>query len=72
MRNITFRADEELIRAARKQARAENSTLNEQFRPWLAAYANKQGATNYERVMAGLRGKVSVGRKLGRDETNAR
>jgi len=37
MKNITLSADEALIEAARAQAKAENTTLNEQFRLWLAA-----------------------------------
>lgn len=72
MKNITFTADEELIEAARAQAKAENTTLNEQFRLWLASYARKQRMQRYEDVMAGLRGEVVVGRKLARDEVNER
>lgn len=72
MKNITLSADEELIEAARAQAKAENTTLNEQFRLWLAGYARKQHMQRYEEVMSGLRGKVVVGRKLTRDEMNER
>ena len=72
MKNITFSADADVIEAAREQARAESTTLNEQFRLWLAGYARKQRVKQYETVMAGLRGKVVVGRKLTRDEMNER
>lgn len=72
MKNITLSANDELIEAARERARAENTTLNEQFRRWLADYAGKQRMQRYEDVMAGLRGKVVVGRKLTRDEMNER
>jgi hypothetical protein len=72
MRNITLSADEALIDAARERALAENTTLNEQFRRWLHDYAKKQRMQRYEEVMAGLRGKVVVGRKLTRDEMNER
>jgi hypothetical protein len=72
MKNITSSADEALIEAARERARAENTTLNEQFRRWLAEYAHKQRLRRYEEVMSGLRGKVVVGRKLTRDEMNER
>ena len=41
MRNITFSADEALIQAARKRALAENTTLNDAFRRWLASYARR-------------------------------
>lgn len=72
MKNITLSADEDLIEAARAQAKAENTTLNEQFRLWLASYASKRRMQRYEEVMSGLRGKVVVGRKLTRDEMNER
>jgi hypothetical protein len=39
MKNITLSADEKLIEAARARARAEHTTLNEQFRRWLREYA---------------------------------
>ena len=72
MKNITMTADAALIEAARERARSENTTLNEQFRLWLAGYARKQRMQQYEQVMSGLRGKLVVGRKLTRDEMNER
>ena len=72
MKNVTLSADADLIEAAREQARSENSTLNKQFRLWLAQYARKQRMKRYEEVMAGLRGKLVVGHKLTRDEMNER
>lgn len=72
MKNITLTADDDLIAAARERARSENTTLNEQFRIWLAGYARKQRMQQYEAVMAGLRGKLVVGRKLTRGEMNER
>ena len=42
MKNITLSADEGLIEAARERARAEHTTLNEQFRLWLADYARRE------------------------------
>lgn len=72
MKNITLSAEEAVIEAARDQARSENSTLNEQFRLWLAQYAKKQRMRRYEEVMADVRGKLVVGRKLTRDEMNER
>ena len=38
MKNITLSADERLIETARERARAEHSTLNDQFRLWLAGW----------------------------------
>lgn len=72
MRNITLSADEHLIDAARQRAQADNTTLNEQFRQWLADYAHGRRAKEYEEAMASLRGRLRVGRKLTRDEMNER
>jgi hypothetical protein len=73
MRNITLTADESLIEAARERARNEHTTLNEQFRRWLAEYAHtRERMLQYDAVMAKLRGQLKVGRKLSRDEMNER
>ena len=73
MKNITLSADDELIEAARERARAEHTTLNDEFRHWLAEYARPgQRLDRYDAVMARVRGKVRVGRKLTRDEMNER
>lgn len=73
MKNITLSADESLIEAARARARAEQTTLNEEFRRWLAAYAQTRGRMDrYEAVMQDLRGKLKVGRKLSREAMNER
>ena len=42
MKNVTLSAEEALIEAARAKARAENSTLNEQFRLWLTDYTSRR------------------------------
>jgi hypothetical protein len=73
MKNITLSADERLIEAARERARAEHTTLNEQFRRWLADYASThERMQRYEETMAQLRGRLEVGRKLTREEMNER
>lgn len=73
MKDITLRADEKLIEAARARARAEHTTMNELFRQWLEAYTRQPGhLQQYDAVVKELRGKVRVGRKLGRDEMNER
>lgn len=73
MKNITLSADEKLIEAARERARAEHTTLNEQFRLWLADYTRReQQAEKAMAVMQELEGKLRVGRKLTRDEMNER
>jgi hypothetical protein len=74
VKNITLSADEHLIEAARERARAERTTLNEQFRRWLADYACRPGAG--DRAMATvqeLRKYVRTGgRKFTREELNER
>ena len=73
MKNITLTAEESLIEAARERARAEHTTLNEQFRRWLAEYAHtRERMQRYDEVMATLRGRLKVGRKLTRDQMNER
>lgn len=73
MKNITLSADEKLIEAARERARAEHTTLNEQFRQWLKEYVQReQQAAEALAVMRELQGKLRVGRKLTRDEMNER
>jgi hypothetical protein len=73
MKNITLSADEKLIEAAHARARAEHTTLNEQFRHWLADYARpNERLQRYDQVISALRGKVRVGRKLTRDDMHER
>lgn len=74
MKNITLSADEKLIEAARERARAEHTTLNEQFRRWLADYTRReQQAEVAMAVIRELRGKVRTnGRRFTRDEMNER
>ena len=73
MKNITLSAEESLIEAGRTRARAENTTLNEAFRRWLAGYAlTDQRLANYESVMGDIRGQLKVGQKLSREAMNER
>jgi hypothetical protein len=74
MKNITFSADAKLIEAARARARGEHTTLNEQFRRWLAKYAQrKQQADEAMAVIEDIRSYVRTGgRKFTRDEMNER
>jgi hypothetical protein len=73
MKNITFAADEHVIAAAREQAAAENTTLNEQFRLWLEQYARKRQSARALAVMQRVSQSVDLGgRKFTRDELNER
>lgn len=72
-KNITFSADEALIEEARAAARAENTTLNEQFRLWLEQYARQRRVQQFEALMARIKGQYSSGgRTFSRDERNER
>lgn len=73
MKNITLSADEALIEAARERARAEHTTLNDQFRRWLVDYTRReQQLAEARAVINDLQGRLRVGRKLTRDEMNER
>ncbi|MXS83712.1 hypothetical protein [Nitrosomonas oligotropha] len=72
MKKITLSADDKLIEAARARARAEQTTLNEQFRCWLADYVQQeQKSESAMALIEELRRQVSTGgRKFVRDEMN--
>ena len=74
MKNITLSANEDLIEAARDRARAERSTLNEQFRLWLADYTRQgQRADQARALIEEMQEYVDTGgRKFTRDEMNER
>ena len=74
MKNITLSADEKLIEAARARARSENTTLNEQFRRWLADYTQRrERAADAMVTIAELQKQLRTGgRKFSRDEMNER
>ena len=73
MKNITLSADEQLIEAARRRAVAQHTTLNAQFRLWLADYVGRdRQAAQAMRTVRALQGKLRVGRQLTRAERNER
>lgn len=73
MRNITLSADEQLIEAARRRAVAQHTTLNAQFRLWLADYVGRdRQAVQAMRTVRALQGKLRVGRQLTRAQRNER
>lgn len=74
LRNITLSAEDQLIDQARKKATAAKSTLNVEFRKWLADYAGSQGdaaVSRFRDVMQQLDTK-DAGRTFSRDEMNQR
>ena len=74
MRNVTFSADERLIEAARDRARRERTTLNEEFRRWLEAYALRENLAHAAmETIADLQTNLRTGgRRFTRDEMNER
>ncbi|HOX17068.1 MAG TPA: hypothetical protein PKW82_01310 [Spirochaetales bacterium] len=70
MKNITLSADEALIEEARRKASSRRSTLNDEFRVWLASYVG-EGAAGYDAIMADFED-VDSGRHFTRDEANER
>lgn len=74
MKNITLSADEKLIEAARERAREQHTTLNEEFRRWLADYSRQQNkADEAMRLLDRLQGYARTGgRTYSRDEMNER
>ncbi len=73
MRNITLSADEQLIEAARRRAVAQHTTLNAQFRLWLADYVGRdRQAAQAMRTLRALQGKLRVGHQLTRAQRNER
>lgn len=72
-KSITFAADETLVEEARAAARAQGTTLNEQFRLWLEEFARKGRAERARQTLATMQGKYSTGgRKFTREEMNER
>ncbi len=72
LKNITLSADESLIERARQRAEAESTTLNAEFRRWLAQYAERPRSTaDFRDLMAHLN-YAQPGRAFSRDELNER
>ena len=69
-KNITFSADGALIEQAHRRAMADDTTLNDLFRGWLALYvAQSATADQYDALMARL-SYVKAGDKFNREEMN--
>ena len=72
-RNITFTADEALIEEAREAAKADSTTLNEQFRLWLEQYTRQRRAQRAMETIDRLSRYVdSGGKKFSREDMNER
>jgi hypothetical protein len=78
MKNITLSANEELIASARQRAAAKGTTLNQEFRDWLAQMAAEpivRDAPRHSQDFEDWLRRLSPARSDGssvRDEPNAR
>ena len=74
MKNIALSADEGLIEEARRIAASRSTTLNAEFRLWLADYVGRRRQA--EKAMATIHELQKVihtgGRKFTREEMNER
>ncbi len=72
LKNITLSAEEALIERARQRAEAEHTTLNAEFRRWLAQYAERpQNAADFQALMARFN-YAQPGKTFSREELNER
>ncbi|NDJ13828.1 MAG: hypothetical protein EBY17_21965 [Acidobacteriia bacterium] len=73
LRNLTLSADPELIDRARSKAEARKTTLNHEFRLWLAQYSQETNPTpnDIEKLLDQMT-YFEAGPRPGREELNAR
>lgn len=72
LKNITLSAEETLIQRARERAAKENTSLNAEFRRWLAKYTQRpESGAAYEKIMTQYH-YVQPGQKFTREEMNER
>jgi hypothetical protein len=72
LKNITLSAEEALIERARQRAEAERTTLNAEFRRWLAQYAERRQSVSDFRALMDQLNYVQPGKTFSRDELNER
>lgn len=72
LKNITFSAEEDLIRRARKRAAAKRTTLNDEFRRWLEKYVERPETEEAFALLMDQFDYVQPGRSFTRDEMNER
>ena len=73
VRNITFSAEDQLIDQARAVAARNRRSLNDEFRDWLAKYAEegRKAELSFREVVTQMND-VKVTRKYSREEMNER
>jgi hypothetical protein len=72
LQNITLSAEKDLIERARQRAQAQGTTVNAEFRRWLAQYADKtETASDLSDLMERFK-YVNPGKAFSRHEMNER
>ena len=72
IKNITFNAEDSVIRKARERAMREKKSLNVVFREWLGRYIHQDAPSgNYQKLMKKI-SYASPGKKFSRSELNER
>ena len=72
MANITFSADKDAIELAREVAKANQTTLNDEFRLWLDEYGRPGRVKRVHEAIEQIRKLVVLHGPFDRDEMNAR
>jgi hypothetical protein len=71
-KNITLSAEQNLIERARRQAQAEGTTLNSEFRRWLEQYVESPRSKDELMELMRRFDYARPGKKFTRDEMNER
>ncbi|MBI5447057.1 MAG: hypothetical protein HY900_38300 [Deltaproteobacteria bacterium] len=72
LKNVTLTAEEALIERARALAQRRHTTLNEEFRTWLARYAGRNDESDSYLALMGRLSYARAGGRFTRDEMNER
>ena len=72
LKNITLSAEDVLIKKAREKAQTEQRTINGLFREWLKKYINQTKTHNNFEEFMNQANYARPGKKLTREEMNAR
>lgn len=72
LKNVTLSAEKNLIERARQRAEAQKTTLNAEFRRWLAQYVESPQTTTELAELMERFAYIKPGKKFSRDEMNER
>lgn len=72
LKNITLSAEKAMIERARRRAEAQKTTLNSEFRRWLAQYVESPRTTADLKDIMDQFSYAKLGKSFTRDEMNER